>query len=197
MVVAESLDDGALLVADREDLVPPPRGPLHVHEDHRVVLERRLHRLAEDFNDAAVLGVQAVPPEPVVPERHVAEHVLVVGLGASACGDAGVLHERHRLDAGAGKGQEPRPGIVQLAHPGPFVRQVVGESGGGLKIVGQAREVVERDLQRAGRRDHPVEAELLVARFHAGDHRLVVPRAERGRQGRLRQPGTRTRRGQS
>ena len=151
----EPLHHGAVLGAQREDFVVPTHGALKVHKDHRAVLQRRLHRIARDFDDSAALRIQAVPSQPVVAKGEAAQHALVIGVGSGARRDSRPLGEQHGPELVAVAGGE-RPGVFELAHLGPLLGQLGGERGGGLGVVREARQVVQRDTKfPSGFRDGP------------------------------------------
>ena len=61
--------DQAVVGPHDEDAAYPPAPAGLVDQDGATVDEGRLHRLAEDLDDAALAGGQAVASEPLVTER--------------------------------------------------------------------------------------------------------------------------------
>ena len=110
-----------------------------IHQDRAAVDEGRLHRLAEDLDDAAVAGGEAVAVEPPPPELHAACDPLVDD--GAAAGGAGQLGHPNVVAAVVPVGNV-RPVLLKVADARRRVGQLLRELAGRRRVRGQPAEEV-------------------------------------------------------
>ena len=85
-VPAGALDDQAVVGTDDEEAADASTPADLVDQDRAAVDESRLHRFAENLDDAALRGDEAVAGQPGSPKFDAAGHPLVVDDGTAAGG---------------------------------------------------------------------------------------------------------------